>query len=697
MKNKLKLTRQTYLPLQFDFPHSFGQKAAPNLQSTMNLLEADGAPRICYRLFQLGDTLSVQKRHRYAALAFSAASRLTGTTSRLQAYALYKAARQLYESIKHTPDDSVKSEDTARAISYLQKCSLLLRQDRAAFDMHMQIFALLEHIYTHTLNHHAAAKTINTALYTVPKDAETTPHRLRWWCYFRARAVANSLVKDSTVDQACTIAVQSAQQCERLSDFQSAAAFHLIQCQISLGSSGTNQRSIAPNLAEAHDNLDRFPPVENGRVYIDDLILQFAYRFLQSLALIREGDVHNLKNSVLSHLSKCYNRLRAARKENDVPSVWRWLPYHYLSAMTFYITTTVSRGFGDNSKALLHAVTALARLGIKENDVTQFTLDKVQMDGVSRRGTLSLVVALLETAARLRLTEVCLEEAAPLIAATIDLTFQDEASRVRIRNAEAGLPLDIALSTVLNLDVNAVGLIPRCTALLLLAEYHNLRGKVSGARVATDLLHAVRLSIVHRAANARQGPPVDRVTDTWQMAVSYLSLLTGDKRSEIAIATCDDADLAMCTDGDDNHFSSGFVSTQVNAMAHFTNGVYYMRATDVLESKRALRNCIDLVHGNTGGNEQLLSNAMTVLSGQILTREHISDEAAKMTSSAVILARTLNDPVSLVRATRQHKKLADRLHFSPEDRQEADKTANDSLQALMAAQKQAGLVFPVHM
>lgn len=648
------------------------------INEIMNILEEDGLPRIAQHLFNLGETLSLQTRHRYSALAFAAASRTAGTTPRLQALALYKSATELHFAIQVGSDELTKTEDTSRAISYLQKCTLLLREHRAGVDMHLQAFALLERVYTQSGNHVAAAKTINTALSTVPKAAGTPAVQLQWWCYFRTRAIANLLQSGSAVLQACHSAEESARQCEILQDPQGAAGFYLIQCQLSIGATVNGLRNVPISLHKANANIERFVRPPNQQMYMDQLIMRFAYCFLQSLALIRNGNVGEVKDNIVSELSKWYNRLRSARKEGR-RATWKWIPQNYLSALTFYITTAVSRANGNRSKALVHAMTALSRLGITENNVTSFTLGEVCREGETERASLSLVIALLESAARIRLAEVNLDDASILIGAAVDLTFQDEASRRMIRSAEAGRALDIDLSEVLIKNVETVGLIPRCTALMLLAEYHNLRGKVSSARVATDLLQAVRYTAFQDIPNANSCK-----TDTWHMAISYLTLLTGDRRSDIA------AMPSSSSSGDD--FAT-ITSPQTKAFAYFTVGVYHMRHTDVLESRIALKDCLNLLQEESHGNEQIIANAMTVLSGLVLTRESISQDATNMTQNAVNIARSLNDQVTLVRAARQQKKLADRLSYSPEERQQADAAASQALQSFLDMQQSAGLVF----
>lgn len=630
----------------------------------MNFTDVDKLPSVAAYLHTLGQSLSRAQHHRSAALAYASASRASGTTRQHQAYALYKAAQQLYLSVQTTSDDDIHAEDRTRALGYLQKCSMLIRDLPSCFEISVQVFALIENISTFTEDSLSAAKTINVALNTIASGADDPSLQLRWWCYFRGRAIANALASGNSVRQAAVFAAESASMCERSGDSLSAAAFHLVESQVALGASVAGQPDLASDIPTAVQHLDNTSTIPLGRE-MDYLLCRFGVYMTQCLVCIRQGNLRVLKDELVN-LSTAYNRLRHGRKER-LEGQWHWWPHHYLSAITYYIMTAVSRSNCDLENALSHSMTALSRLGVTKEQMTTLTLNDIAAPSVPSKATLSFAVALLENAARIQLTRVRLEDAAGLIAAAVKLSFLDESARKLISAVEAeAMSSDVSLDTLLVPDSTTDStIVPRCTTFLLIAEYHNLRGRVTTARVATAFLDAVRnIKTHHRRPFC--------VSDTWHMVISYLSLLTGDERCAIANVG---NDLPPVTESEDPSFTPSFISKQVLALAWFTVGVFHTRKTDVLESRKAVTNCLDIVNESPFGNEQLIANASAVLSGLVMARDKGSDEGPKMAVTAVDLANQLADPVAIVRATRQRKKVLHRMSQSLQERQHVDAIA----------------------
>lgn len=180
---------------------------------------------------------------------------------------------------------------------------------------------------------------------------------------------------------------------------------------------------------------------------------------------------------------------------------------------------------------------------------------------------------------------------------------------------------------------NSIGLVPRYNELLLMEEFQDPRSKVSAARVTTVLLHSVRNAISSMSTAPLKGAVLAQqparavmagsefVTNTWQVAVSYLSMLKGNKRYGIFNVGMPSVALLPTEAEGDSMFEAGFVSRPLLSMAYFTIGVYYMCTTYVLQSGRALRNFLRVVHGTFSClSEQVIANATKVLNGLALTR-----------------------------------------------------------------------------
>lgn len=644
----------------------------------------DGAPKTALCLLRLASFLADQRNHRYSAVIYSSASRATGTTDELQSLSLFKAAQQLFLSVKNASDKATRHEDQTRALSYLRKAGLLLQEKPHAFDLHMQIYALMESLCSFIDNFDNATKIIDAALEAISTASQETSVQLRWFCYFRSRAISISLADGNDVQHASTLALKTAHECQKCNDHLSAAAFYLVQAQIALSAVVLGHPDMTCDLALPTNSLNRIENPHHSKA-ADIALIHFVHTILQCFQYLRNSDLRAVNILAYEDLTRSYNKLRQFQKD-AVSSTWQWLPQPYLSALTFFVTTASKRSDSNLDDAIVHAMTALARMGIAENRLTAFTLDDICHQQVSRRGSVALAVTLLENAARIRLTEMNLEPAATLIAACVDLAFPDERSRAIVRRAESGVEVDSRqLSSILCGDSKSAQLVLRSTALVLMAEYHNLRGLVSSAEISTKLLFAVK-SIATRIP---QGQPV-LAPDNWHLAVSRLCVLTGASRAEIAH---EGREGPFVSEEDDPTFAFPFVSKHVLAHAWFTVGVYHIRATRVIEAKTAVRQCLFIASAMPHGHDQLISNASVVLSGLILTHQDVSKDAADMLDGAMELARKLRDDVTIFRTLRQRRKLIHRVSKSPEQQKRIDEEYSHQNQRLVERQRLIGHIF----
>lgn len=656
---------------------------------------AANLPHLSARLYHLAISAAQHKQHRVAALSFSAASRTPALSSSQQAFLLYRAAGQLFVNL-HPPtsesDDDTFAEDKNRALGYLQKCTLLLTSESASVQPRMHVLALIDKIASFTLDHPTAAKAIQTALNTLSStSAQNTelPDHFQWWLYFRSRSIANMLSHGNRVHDASSFAEKTADYCYSNGEHLSATAFYLSQTQIALGASAAGVHDISCAIDKMQTCSNALGDAGEGKASRDVLLMRFGSSLMHAFDLFRKDHVPLVYRKVLTDLSRYYNQLRNAQR-NEERCQWTWLPFRYIAALVFHVLTVVTRMRAQSDKALVHAMTSLARIGISQEKLLSFSLDDICEPSVSPRATLSLAVMLLENAARLRLTTLDMEEASTLIAAAVDVSFRDPRQRAQISSVESGHSSGEDLSLMLRAGPKESGLIPRCSTFLLLAEYHTLRGRVSGARVATEFLHAIRKAgLLNERAQSDEC-----VTDIWHTAVSHLSLLTGDRRAQVCnIGNGTAASAAASGDGEDVGPSSTFVTRQVEALAWFTVGVFYMRSTEVLESRNALFRCLNIVQEPTTSNEQLVANTMAVLSGLAMMHETITEDAHRMTYSAVNAARQLNDHVTLARATRQYRKLAHRLLYTPDQREDVDRYADSAWEEMSRRQQAAPLIF----
>lgn len=644
----------------------------------------EGASQVSLCMLHLGSSLADQENHRYSALVYASMSRSPGATEQLQAFSLFKAAQQLFLSVKKTKDNAILQEDRTRSLSYLQKASVLLQGNHQSFDLIMHVFSLMESICSFFDDHINAAKAIDSALEIISVSVHDSTAQLRWFSYFRSHAISNALACGKSIEYAANLAHKTAEQCESHGDFLPAVAFYLTQTQIALAGFVTGYPTLDTDLASAANCLSRVDR-QHDLETADLVFVRFVFDVMQCFSYLRSANMRDLNELALPDLTQSYSKLRQVQKQK-VPISWQWLPQPFLSALAFYIATFASRGGSNSEMSIVHSMTALARVGITEDRITSLTLNNIYQPNVSQRGNISLIVALLENAVRIRLTEMNLEPAAALIAVTVDLAFPNEASRATIRRAECGVRMQPnELLNVLSSGAHVTGLVPCTTAFVLISEYHNLRGLVSSAEISTEFLMAVK-SIANHIPHGQ----LIEIPDNWHMAVSRLSILTGTRRLDIAQEGKNDS---VVSEEEDEYFCEPFISKPVLAYAWFTIGVHHIRATEVLEARHAIQRCITLANSVPHGHDQLIANASVVLSGLILTHREINADAGTMLDGAMDLARKLKDDVTIFRTLRQRRKLIHRISESREQVLQIDEEYAQQNQRLVSQRRATGHIF----
>lgn len=353
-------------------------------------------------------------------------------------------------------------------------------------------------------------------------------------------------------------------------------------------------------------------------------------------------------------------------------------PFQMLSALTCHIIIATST-MDEDKRNSNYSLTALGKLGIQPDHISSFRAASLRVAGVPPKTAALMATALFEAAARIRLTSVELSEAAPLISAAMKTAFEDEQSRNEIKRIENGhaasfdkiLPPDLPVSLVVS----------RCAALLLAAEFYFLRGKLSSATISREFLDVVLSSSRFKD---RDGNEV--ISDTWQIAQSLYSLLSGGLRpgsivQEIPTET--DAIEAARRSGVDTRFAN----KRVLGMAWFAIAVYQMRNHDVLDSEKALRVVLSNVEDIAGDHDQVVANVKAIMSGLTLNRGTIAHETRDMIISAINMSKFNNDSVTLSRALRQQRKWLSRVSNDVAQNRIAAETLTQQYQELKRKQR----------
>ncbi|CAN8073022.1 unnamed protein product [Agarophyton chilense] len=643
-----------------------------------------GVSLVVLRLVQLGKALTKQSLLKKAALVFLAAAAASKTSSEMQAFCLYQSALQYY----HYSERSRSSRDTeglSRALPILRKCNLLVRNHPASFDKRMQITALFERVYTSSGDHSSAAKAITSGLETIARCQEDYSTLMKWWAYFRSRAIQNALAGKTSIQPASIIAVETAEQCIKSKDRVSAAGFYLSQCQVALAN--TSPRVIiTPEFERVRSCLQKLRPISPAQLS-DITMMTICLCVLEAFSCFRVGNVSEVRSNVIGRLQEAYAKARALKSTETVKANWKWLSMDVISALAFYILGVVRRSEnGENVQPKNHptrmVLIALTKVGISPKMLHELKPSDLILEGLSEAATVSFYVALFEGGARSYLSEGDLREAGVFVSAAARFIFLDPLSRKLISRVERGENID--LSPVLSTHLPHGELLQRNAVFLLMSEYHSLRASLSGARVATRFLQAVKLF----PARLQSEKGTECITDSWQLAVSHLSLLVGAERTKSPFHNeiVNQGAQGVC---DEEINRSDFVSEQVVAMALFTVGVYHLRKPAIIEAQRALSAAIDILKNKKALNKQAVANALAVYSGVGMLHLSITTKDCNMTQEAVSLAQNINDPITMVRTCRQRRKLVHRLGLGVAEKQKTETLLTEAMAISEAKRKQA--------
>ncbi|KAI0566214.1 hypothetical protein FGB62_11g04 [Gracilaria domingensis] len=644
----------------------------------------EGAPPLALRLVQLGRALANQSRFKKAALVYLSAATASKMRPEIQVFCMYQTALQYYNYVLNS-EDSKAVEELTRALQIVHKCNLLMLKQPSSFDVRMQITALTERIYTSCGNLVSAAKAINFGLETIARSQENRLNLMKWWAYFRSRAIQNTLACDNSIQHASSMALETAEQCHKSGDKISAVGFYLSQCQLAL-TNPSPRVLISPQFERARSCLMDITPVSPAQ-RSDMTLLSICQCILEAFSCFRIGHVTEVSSNVMSRLQEAYTRARALKAAGNVKTNWKWLNLDIIAALAFYILGVVRRNDnGGDVRPKNHptrmVLIALTKIGISPKVLQELKASDLSIAGISNVAKVALCIALFEGAARSYLAEGDLREAGVFVSAAARFVFSDTLSCKLISRVERGESID--LSPVLSTDLPYGELLQRNAVFLLMSEYHSLRASLSGARVATRFLHAMKM--LPRRLRSEKGTLC--ITDSWQLAVSHLSLLVGTERTKSPFEIEGSHSGAPGTYEEDVA-RKDFVSSQVVAMALFTVGVYHLRKPAIIEAQRALSAAIDLLKDMKALNKQAVSNALAVYSGVGMLHLSITKKDCNMTQEAVSLAQAINDPVTMVRTCRQRRKLVHRLGFGTAEKQKTEKLLREAMALSEAKRKQA--------
>lgn len=650
----------------------------------------EGTPPQAILLIRQANTLAAANHHRPAAFFFSTASSVRGISPRVQARALYSSARHLYLYLAAATHDQLRlheEPDSTRAIQHLRKCLLLTRSIPDVAKLPLSAFALLENIYTFIEDHNAAHREIKAAIQHLLSLVALQPRLVaHWWAYFQCCAIANAVARRISSPTIMHMAGDAAHECANHGDKAAAVAFNLTQCHIALSSPSPNVCDLDPMLSDAYTNLQALSRNPNPTISTraDLVYLALCYFVMLGCQHLRTGDLAGAHKMAIKGLRKFYGKLRNLQKENHHKSgVWTWLPSPMLSALTCHIIIATNP-VDEEKRRSNYSLTALGKLGIHPDAIQSFDPSSLRVPGVPPRTPALLATALFEAAARIRLTSVDLGEAAPLISAALKTAFSDQQSRTEIKRIESGhaahfdniLPPELPVSQVVS----------RCAVLLLAAEFYSLRGKLSSAMISREFLDLVLSS---ERFKDRDGNSI--VSDTWQIAQSLSSLLSGNLRPE-GIAPDMPVGMDAIEAAQRKGLDTRFGNRRVLGMAWFAIAVHQMRNHDVLDSEKALRIVLKIVHEPEGDNNQVVANVWAIMSGLTLNRGTIGHETQGMINSAINMSSSINDSLTLSRSLRQQRKWLSRISNDPAENRAAAEALGQQYQELKRKQRDGTLL-----
>lgn len=572
-----------------------------------------------HRLLRLSQSLAGAKQFLPAALALQAAavSSSSSFTPAQKAASLTSAARFLLRA--------GGAAHAARARAVLHKAIFILDACPGCEALRLQAGSLLESASEGA----AALHAVRACLDVVERRRAALQMPWNWWMYFKGREIALCEPK-----QAVAVAADAVLEAERKGDFGGAAALQLVIAQVDLGAVGPaseeNCHSAFAAVREAAKYIDRAVGITGEA---DVATLRVCCTALSSMCLLRAGRVGEAFGQAHA-LGAAYEAARAAAKKGNDGSQWKWQNGRVLRSLVQHVLAAGRRSTGGSAAGLELANRALAWANL--DGAREMNGELPAFGGrLGGHAEMAFVIVLLDSAARMRMSVVDLEGAAPLVRAAL----------FRVQKPQSG-----------------VSLATQASAYLLAAEYFMLQGTHASAQRAT-----LYLSRVLDTANGS----IDGATelgDIAHMCRTYISLLTGDKRQQPGAVPPRDGGgdnnnkADNMTDAiDDPALDGTFTSAHVRSAALFADGVQEMRQANVLDAKRVLERAFELAGGGTRReNDQLVANIGTTLTSLYVSHPTVSKNTEDIVVSVFRVADASGDLITRARALRMKRKLISR-------------------------------------
>lgn len=464
------------------------------------------------------------------------------------------------------------------------------------------------------------------------------------------------------------IATECANHMGKHTRYIDAAAFALARCQLLLAAPVPDYAGIEAGLRVARMSLER----AEWRKFKADVFLLDAMRcLLRALLVVRKGLFAD--EATVSKMKAASTRVCESENNTNEVGTWHWATPQIIAALTSHVVAAVHRCKEGKQAARALADNALRKAGVRVKDDNEVIVASWRDRRLSRTAWDAMMVLLLESSARQRMIALEMGSAAAFISAAVRVAFDGYEPQNLLFRVEGGERLNLRI--LLKGDLHPNQLKVKSCVLLLIAEYHNLLGRVSHAHVAQLCLRTVL------STSNLQPSGTEYVSDAWQKALSLVSLLTGEQRASNITSTVFTGNRSERPDQPPD-VDIRFGNMHILSMAWFTIGVYNMRKGDVIESRTAMQRALGALGPKVDRKEQVIANCLAVNSGLSLNNGQIDGDVENTLKEAAKCAKALDDPVTLSRALRQLKKLESRRSIGPYSAQ-LD-SAKDSLVKLCA-------------
>lgn len=602
------------------------------------------------QLLQVAGHLVARKRTRQAALVYVTAGTASssGLAPKSKAGALLEGARLLLR------DGS--SEALGHARSALLKACLILDGCSGCAQSRLHAGAMLE---TVCAREGERAQSVFNECYKVLQTRKSEVKTAwDWWIYFKGREISaaireatapsvDAITAASRSDAALRLIEDGIRQCEVHRDPLAAVAFSLIIVQLCLGTftrtegsdSQDSSRLVSLGIRD-HNNAcaenalqyarNTLSTIDARDYHAGDLsLLHLCSLTMESVLLLRSNRIKEAQSLGYS-LMCAFDSAAQASRNASASGQWKWQNGKVLRSLVHYILAAGTASVSDNGGKMRYCLGALQWAGLDSSGNTEFLMSASPFQGKLEPFVANTIsVMLLEGTARAKLARLQLVDAAPFVAGAL----------ARVQSS-----------------VPSLSLATQAAAYLLAAEYYMLLGSVESGEVAAQYLCRVIDTASQSKASAAE------LCDVLEMARTYVSLLTGEKR---------------VTQGENAPWKGTNLSL---AAALFAEGVYELRQINTIDAQNYLRRAISLTDDSSStSNEQLATNARVTLASLLLSHMSIDHTTNELVDHSVTYAENSKDIVTLVRAARIKCKLLSR--FS-RDTNDAEMQAELTLKAL---------------